>query len=52
MGKKYIEEHLDFGFYGFRYLLIPKLAIARDDNETLNEVLSILGKNGEKIAKK
>ena len=30
--KKYIEEHLDFGFYGFRYLLIPKLAIARDDN--------------------
>lgn len=52
VGKKYIEEHLDFGFYGFRYLLIPKLAIARDDNETLNEVLSILGKNGEKNSQK
>ena len=48
VGKKYIEENLDFGFYGFRYLLVPKLAIARDDNETLKEALTILGKKGEK----
>lgn len=37
-GKKYVEERLDFSFYGFRYLLIPKLVIG-DDYE---EVLSIL----------
>lgn len=48
VGKKYIEENLDFGFYGFRYLLVPKLAIARDDNETLKEVLTILGKKDKK----
>ena len=27
VGKEYIEENLDFGFYGFRYLLVPKLAL-------------------------
>jgi len=48
VGKKYIEENLDFGFYGFRYLLVPKLAFAGDDNETLKEVLTILGKKNEK----
>jgi len=47
VGKKYIEENLDFGFYSFRYLLVPKLVFAGDDNETLKEVLTILGnKNG------
>lgn len=48
VGKKYVEENLDFGFYGFRYLLVPKLAFGRDDNETLKEVLSILGKKDQK----
>lgn len=48
VGKKYVEENLDFGFYGFRYLLVPKLTFARDDYETLKEVLSILGEKGEK----
>lgn len=38
MGKKYVEEKLDFGFYGFRYLLVPKLALGGD----YEEVLSIL----------
>lgn len=48
VGKKYIEENLDFGFYGFRYLLVPKLSFERDGNETLKEVLAILAKQGEK----
>ena len=48
VGKKYIEENLDFGFYGFRYLLVPKLAFGGDDNETLKEVLSILGEKNQK----
>lgn len=48
VGKKYIEENLDFGFYGFRYLLVPKLAFGGDENATLKEVLSILGGKDEK----
>jgi len=48
VGKKYIEENLDFAFYGFRYLLVPKLTFGCDDNETLKEVLSILGVKDEK----
>ncbi|MCX8206815.1 MAG: TIGR02556 family CRISPR-associated protein [Methanothrix sp.] len=38
-GKKYIEENLDFSFYGFRYLLIPKLIIG-DDYKVILEILS------------
>ena len=36
MGKKYVEEKLDFEFYGFRYLLIPKLTVKGDYDEILN----------------
>jgi len=39
VGKKYVEENLDFGFYGFRYLLVPKLALGGD----YEDVLDILG---------
>lgn len=38
-GKKYIEENLDFSFYGFRYLLIPKLVIG-DDYQEILDILS------------
>jgi len=48
VGKKYIEENLDYGFYGFRYLLVPKLTMAGDENEALEEVLDILGNKDEK----
>jgi CRISPR-associated protein Csh1 len=48
VGKKYIEENLDYGFYGFRYLLVPKIAFGGNDNETLKEVLSILGRKEQK----
>ena len=48
VGKKYIEENLDFGFYGFRYLLVPKLTLTGDKKEVLEEVLDILGKKDEK----
>ena len=48
VGKKYIEENLDFGFYGFRYLLVPKLTLAGNKKEVLEEVLDILGKKDEK----
>ncbi len=48
IGKKYIEENLDFGFYGFRYLLVPKLTFGGDNNEALKEVLSILGGKDQK----
>jgi len=38
-GKKYIEENLDFNFYGFRYLLIPNLVIG-DDYQEILDILS------------
>lgn len=44
VGKKYVEENLDFGFYGFRYLLMPKLALGGD----YEEVLNILGAKDNK----
>jgi len=44
VGKKYIEERLDFGFYGFRYLLVPKLARGGD----FQDILSILGGKDQK----
>lgn len=37
-GKEYIEKKLDFPFYGFRYLLIPKFLI----KEKIGEVLDIM----------
>lgn len=48
VGKKYIEENLDYGFYGFRYLLVPKLTLAGDRKDGLGEVLDILGKKDQK----
>ncbi len=44
VGKKYIEERLDFGFYGFRYLLVPKLALGGD----FQDILNILGGKDQK----
>jgi len=44
VGKKYIEEKLDFSFYGFRYLLVPKLVLEGD----LDEILNILGAKDQK----
>ena len=40
-GKKYLEENLNFNFYGFRYLLIPKF-ISGIDEETEKEVFKII----------
>lgn len=40
-GKKYLEENLNFNFYGFRYLLIPKF-ISGIDKETEKEVFKIM----------
>lgn len=48
VGKKYVEENLDYGFYGFRYLLVPKLTLGGDRNDSLSEVLDILGKKDQK----
>lgn len=42
-GKKYIEESLDFSFYGFRYLLIPKLVIG-DEYKDILDILSEMKK--------
>jgi CRISPR-associated protein Csh1 len=36
LGKKHIEERLNFDFYGFRYLLVPKLAFTSDFSEIMN----------------
>ena len=47
-GKIYIEDKLDFSFYGFRYLLIPKLAIGGD----IQEILTILGAKDRKKEQK
>jgi CRISPR-associated protein Csh1 len=48
VGKKYIEENLDYAFYGFRYLLVPKLTLAGEIREVLEGVLDILDKKDEK----
>jgi CRISPR-associated protein Csh1 len=45
LGRKHIEERLDFGFYGFRYLLVPKLALG-DDFKKVMDILS--GKDQKK----
>lgn len=44
LGKKHIEDRLDFGFYGFRYLLVPKLVFSSD----FNNVLDILSGKDQK----
>lgn len=38
LGRRYLNENLNFNFYGFRYLLIPKFF----NDETMAEVLDIL----------
>jgi CRISPR-associated protein Csh1 len=44
-GKIYIEDKLDFNFvYGFRYLLIPKLALGGD----IKDIMTILGAKDRK----
>jgi CRISPR-associated protein Csh1 len=48
VGKKYIEENLDYAFYGFRYLLVPKLTLAGEIKDVLEGVLDILDKKDEK----
>ena len=40
-GKKYLENYLNFNFYGFRYLLIPKF-ISGIDKETRKEFFRIM----------
>jgi len=40
-GKKYLESYLDFNFYGFRYLLIPKF-ISGIDKETEKRFFEIM----------
>jgi CRISPR-associated protein Csh1 len=37
-GKKYIEENLDFDFYGIKYLLIPKLTFGGDYSQILKRL--------------
>ncbi|MGC9514573.1 TIGR02556 family CRISPR-associated protein [Methanocrinis sp.] len=44
LGKKYIEERLNFSFCGFRYLLVPKLALGGD----FQDILRILGGKDQK----
>jgi CRISPR-associated protein Csh1 len=48
LGKKYIEERLDFSFYGFRYLLVPKLALGGN----FQDVLCILAGKDQKKKQK
>mgnify|MGYP001321866040 CR=1 FL=1 len=44
VGKKHIEDHLDFNFYGFKYLLVPKLALGGN----FKKVLDILSGKDQK----
>ena len=39
-GKKFLDEHFNFGFYGHKYLLIPKFLISTTEDEK-EEVFSI-----------
>jgi len=48
LGKKYIEERLDFSFYGFRYLLVPKMALGGD----FQDILRILAGKDQKRKQK
>lgn len=43
-GKKHIEDKLDFGFYGFKYLLVPKLALGGD----FKKIMDILSGKDQK----
>ncbi|NPV83201.1 MAG: TIGR02556 family CRISPR-associated protein [Candidatus Aminicenantes bacterium] len=49
-GRKYLEDNLRFSFYGFNYLLIPKLLIT--DKSKLSELLDILSTTKKEISLK
>lgn len=50
LGKKIVEEKLDFEFYGFKYLLIPKMAMGGDSREILLILTAKDQKRDQKIS--
>lgn len=46
-GKNYLDKHLTFSFYGFRYLMIPQVLI--DKKESVEELFTILKELSQKI---
>lgn len=47
-GRKYLDNNLSFSFYGFNYLLIPKLLIS--EKKRLEYLLDILSKTKKEIS--
>lgn len=50
LGKKLVEDKLDFEFYGFKYLLIPKMAMGGDSREILRILTAKDQKRDQKIS--
>jgi CRISPR-associated protein Csh1 len=50
LGKKLVENKLDFEFYGFKYLLIPKMAMGGDSREILRILTDKDQKRDQKIS--
>lgn len=50
-GKKYLENYLNFNFYGFRYLLIPKFVSGVDEG-TKKEAFKIMEQQKNSIFRK
>jgi CRISPR-associated protein Csh1 len=50
LGKRFVEEKLSFDFYGFNYLLIPKMAMGGDSQEILSILTTKDQKRDQKIS--
>ncbi|MBP7070029.1 MAG: TIGR02556 family CRISPR-associated protein [Methanothrix sp.] len=50
LGKRFVEEKLSFDFYGFNYLLIPKMARGGDSQEILRILTHKDQKRDQKIS--
>jgi len=50
LGKRFVEEKLSFDFYGFNYLLIPKMAMGGDSEEILRILTAKDQKRDQKIS--
>jgi CRISPR-associated protein Csh1 len=49
LGKRFVEEKLSFDFYGFEYLLIPKMAMGGDSREILRILTTKDQKRDQKL---
>jgi len=51
LGKKYVNENLNFGFYGFRYLLVPKFFSEKVMKEALERLEDAFPRRAGEVVK-